>query len=166
VSTHEVPTGSKLCPYISTAQVLISELVFQAQAQKGMSIQGIAGVGTASAPDVTSGKAVAVHKNPILPEGYDPSKGPLDVSTIERFGGQPVSVPCNGGLGGQCEKWCAEHGASNCGAGCQQCKVAAMTQAFTAALEAQGESLGLASARRLLSKAHENYEENTQETPA
>jgi len=155
-------TAPKICPHISTIQATIGELVFQAQAQKGMSLQGISGIGNASAPDVTSGKAVVVYKNPVVPEGFDPSKGPLDVTKIERYYGQPNTAPC---MESKCKKWCAEHGQPDCDAGCRECQLAIMTQAFTAALEAQGESLGLASARKLLTKAHENYEENTQETP-
>jgi hypothetical protein len=147
--------AAKLCPEFSTAQVLVSEVVFQAQGQAGMSLAGISGVPSASAPAVTNGKAVFVHKDPILPDGAA-SSGKIDISKISRFRGQPISVPC---ILGKCAKWCEKHDARDCAAGCQECNLEVATQAFATALEAQSDSLGLASARKLLDKAHGNLEE-------
>jgi hypothetical protein len=125
---------AKLCSEFSTAQVLVSEVVFQAQAQAGMSLAGLSGAPNASAPAITNGKAVFVHKDPILPEGADAQKGPIDISKVSRFRGQPISVPC---ILGKCAKWCEKHDTRDCGAGCHKCRLEITTQALTAALEAQ-----------------------------
>lgn len=100
----------KLCPHLSTAQVLVNEIMFQAQVQKGMNLASLQlGGPSASAPDVTTGKAVFVHKDPILPEGLDPAK-PIDISQIQRFKGQPISVPC---IREACQIWDDKRG--DCG---------------------------------------------------
>jgi hypothetical protein len=110
MSEHHVPAG-KLCPFISTAQVLISEIAFQAQVQKGMSLAGIQGASMASAPDMTTGKGVVVHKDPVLPEGFDPNAGKaLDISQIKTFTAQPISVPC---VRDKCQGW--DDAVSDCG---------------------------------------------------
>jgi hypothetical protein len=149
------------CPELSTIQVLVTEVMFTAQSQAPLSLQGIQGLPGASAPPVTNGKAVFVHQHPVLPEGT-PSGEKIEIGKIERFRGQPNSAPC---MEGQCAKWCAKHEQRDCAAGCKECMLEIQTRAFAAALAAQGQSLGLAAASRLLNKAHENYEEH-QETQA
>lgn len=133
MSEHSVPAG-KLCPELSTAQILVNEIAFQAHAQPGISLRGIRGAPGASSPDVTKGKAVFVHKDPILPEGFDPTKGPIDISQISKFRGQPISVPC---IRDRCAKWCEKHDARDCGGGCQECSLEVMTKAFSAAMAKQ-----------------------------
>ena len=92
----------RLCPHFSTAQVLVGEVMFQAQVQKGMNLASLQlGAHSASAPDVTSGKAVFIHRDPILPDGMDPNK-PIDIAQIKRFKAQPISVPC---VREQCQIW-------------------------------------------------------------
>jgi hypothetical protein len=168
----------KICPYITTAQIVAQALQVargEALVQAGMNLQGIQGIG-GSAQEPT--RVVANPRNPIILEpayknritpemAADLNSGKVKLSDVPPGLLKPVadslSVNCIQGL---CENWCAEHGKTKCGGGgCDQCQIAAMTQAFTAALEAQGSSLGLASARKLLDKAHENFEEH-QETPA
>jgi hypothetical protein len=132
MSEHHVPAG-KLCPEFSTVQILLSEIAFQAtsQAQKGMNLAGLKGMPSASSADtsISQGKAVIIHKDPILPEGVDPNK-PVDISKISKFRGQPISVPC---IQDKCGKWCAEHGAVACiGGGCRECALEVMKKAFDA----------------------------------
>jgi hypothetical protein len=146
VSEHHVPAG-KLCPFISTAQVLVSELAFQSQGQtqKGMSLQGIQGVPGAGTPDtvVSQGKAAVIHRDPVLPADHDPSK-PIDISQIKTFRAQPVSVPC---VREKCQGW--DDVAQDCG---YKSKSASPAEA-------------LAAAQGLLNRAHQNVEQ-PQENPA
>jgi hypothetical protein len=155
--------SSQLCPYISTIQVLVDSVAFQARAQAGINLAGLKGAPAASAPGETNGQAIFVHKNPVPPDGFDPKKDKLDISQVKKFVGQPLSAPCNNGLGGMCKKWCAEHEQPKCGSGCDECQIEIMAKAFTSALAAQGESLGLAAARKLLDKAHKNLEDHEEE---
>lgn len=164
--------AAKVCPYITTAQVVAQGLQMvqgELLVQAGMSIQGIQGLGSAAQEP---SKVIVNPRNPptlapsyknrISPEmAADIQAGKVTLDKVPPGLLKPVadslSVNC---LQGFCEKWCAEHGKSKCGGGCDECQLATMTQAFTAALEAQGNSLGLAAASKLLKKAHENYEEH------
>lgn len=149
MAEHSVPAG-KLCPFISTAQIVIQNLAIQG-ISKGkitgspeISLGGIQGFGSGAKVAAetklnTDYKGVQVgfgYKNKIPSEILEKVQlGKIKPEEIPPEFLKPIpdslSVPC---LRSKCELWCQKHDTRDCGGGCQECKLEVMTKAFSAAM--------------------------------
>ena len=145
-------TTRKVCPFISTAQIVPLQLNIKgaSQTQPAINLQGLKGMAPASSVPVSNHEAVAGfgYKTNLRTEfaqkvesgELSPDKLPQEAF---KFVAEPVSVPC---MGDRCQGW--DEAREDCGY---------KTQGVTPAA-------ALAAARDLLNKANENFEGNLKES--